>query len=167
MKWITFQPLVCEKETLETPLLTGTNAMQRRLKPTRIVSKRETVVAITLLAIETSQIAVCNLITTHPVRSSFSTLDSGFPPRQELPLPTQPPYIAFIGNLSFDIYEDAISEYFAPSPIKDIKIIKDRDDKPKGFGYVEFESLDGLKEALTHSGGVRSHDLSYLRTREE
>ena len=38
--------------------------------------------------------------------------------------------------------------------MKDIKIIKDRDEKPKGFGYVEFETLDGLKDALTRSGGV-------------
>lgn len=35
-----------------------------------------------------------------------------------------------------------------------MKIIKDRDDKPKGFGYVEFVDLDGLKEALTKSGTV-------------
>lgn len=36
-----------------------------------------------------------------------------------------------------------------------MKIIKDRDEKPKGFGYVEFEELDGLKDALAKSGTVR------------
>jgi RNA recognition motif-containing protein len=81
--------------------------------------------------------------------------ETGYPPREELPLPNKPPYIAFVGNLAFDIYDGAIAEYFSPSPIKDIKIIKDRDDKPKGFGYVEFETLDGLKDALTRTGGVR------------
>lgn len=35
-----------------------------------------------------------------------------------------------------------------------VKIIKDRDEKPKGFGYVEFEDLEGLKGALTYNGQV-------------
>lgn len=35
--------------------------------------------------------------------------------------------------------------------VKSAKIIKDREDKPKGFGYVEFTTLDGLKNALTMS----------------
>lgn len=37
-----------------------------------------------------------------------------------------------------------------------VKIITDRDGKPKGFGYVEFEDLEGLKYALTKSGAVRT-----------
>jgi hypothetical protein len=37
---------------------------------------------------------------------------------------------------------------------KSAKIIRDREDKPKGFGYVEFEDLDGLKEGLAKSGSV-------------
>lgn len=38
------------------------------------------------------------------------------------------------------------------SQTKSIKIIKDRDDRPKGFGYIEFATLDGLKDALAKSG---------------
>ena len=38
------------------------------------------------------------------------------------------------------------------SQTKSIKIIKDRDDRPKGFGYIEFATLDGLKDALARSG---------------
>ena len=38
------------------------------------------------------------------------------------------------------------------SQTRSIKIIKDRDDRPKGFGYVEFATLDGLKDALARSG---------------
>jgi len=49
----------------------------------------------------------------------------------------------------------------ALSQIKSVKIIKDKDDKPKGFGYVEFEELEGLKYALTKTGSVGSPFLNY------
>jgi len=35
---------------------------------------------------------------------------------------------------------------------KSVKVIKDRDGRPKGFGYVEFEELEDLKGALTKTG---------------
>ncbi|KAJ1307430.1 hypothetical protein OPQ81_001532 [Rhizoctonia solani] len=73
-------------------------------------------------------------------------------PREDLPLPTAPPYIAYVGNLSFDLIEDDLGRFFAPETLKSIKVIRDRDEKPKGFGYVEFETLDGLKNALSKSG---------------
>ncbi|RDB28395.1 putative RNA-binding protein sce3 [Hypsizygus marmoreus] len=73
------------------------------------------------------------------------------PPRDDIPLPTQPPYTAFIGNLAFDLTESELEEFFTPSKTKSVKIIRDREDKPKGFGYIEFEELDGLKDALAKS----------------
>jgi RNA recognition motif-containing protein len=36
--------------------------------------------------------------------------------------------------------------------IKSIKIIKDRVGRPKGFGYIEFSTLDGLEDALARGG---------------
>lgn len=80
--------------------------------------------------------------------------DRSGPPRDDVPLPTAPPYTAFIGNLAFDLTESELESFFTGSKIKSIKIIKDRDDKPKGFGYVEFEDLDGLKDALGRTGSV-------------
>ncbi|KAH8825121.1 hypothetical protein DL96DRAFT_1612005 [Flagelloscypha sp. PMI_526] len=74
------------------------------------------------------------------------------PPREDLPLPTAPPYTAFVGNLAFDLTETELEDFFAPLVMKSVKIIRDRDDKPKGFGYVEFADLDGLKEGLSKSG---------------
>ncbi|KAG9016498.1 hypothetical protein FRB95_003820 [Tulasnella sp. JGI-2019a] len=81
----------------------------------------------------------------------YSGRESRYPQREELPLPTAPPYTAFVGNLAFDIREEDIEEFFG-TKLKTIKIIKDRDDKPKGFGYVEFETLQDLKDGLTRSG---------------
>lgn len=46
--------------------------------------------------------------------------DRGFdrgPPRQELPLPTAPPYTAFVGNLSFDVREQEVEDFLAPSKV--------------------------------------------------
>jgi translation initiation factor 4B len=39
--------------------------------------------------------------------------------------------------------------------VKSVKIIKSKDEKPKGFGYIEFEDIDGLKDALLKTGSVR------------
>jgi len=43
---------------------------------------------------------------------------------------------------------------------KSVKIIKSKDEKPKGFGYIEFEDVDGLKDALLKTGSVRPPFLS-------
>jgi RNA recognition motif-containing protein len=90
----------------------------------------------------------------HGRRDDFLTSrpDRGLPPREDLPLPTQPPYTAFVGNLAFDLTEMELEEFFGSPETKSIKIIKDRDDKPKGFGYIEFTKLEGLKDALAKSG---------------
>ncbi|KAF9942059.1 hypothetical protein BGZ65_010969, partial [Modicella reniformis] len=73
-------------------------------------------------------------------------------PRGPVELPTRPPYTIHLGNLSFDITESDIEEFFSDSKITSIRIMKDFEDKPKGFGYVEFDSLDSLKNALEKSG---------------
>ena len=35
------------------------------------------------------------------------------PPREDLPLPTEPPFTAFVGNLAFDLNETDLEEFFA------------------------------------------------------
>lgn len=42
----------------------------------------------------------------------------GGPPREDLPLPTQPPYTAFIGNLAFDLTEIDLEEFFAGHKVR-------------------------------------------------
>ncbi|KAF8518479.1 hypothetical protein JB92DRAFT_2828750 [Gautieria morchelliformis] len=92
-------------------------------------------------------------------RSDFSSRPdrAPLPPREDVPLPTQPPYTAFVGNLAFDMSDMELEEFFAPHKTVSVKIITDRDGKPKGFGYVEFVELEGLKDALAKSGGTLSH----------
>lgn len=43
--------------------------------------------------------------------------------------------------------------------ITQVKIISDREGKPKGFGYVEFATVEGLKLGLAKHGMVRGFEL--------
>ena len=71
-----------------------------------------------------------------------------------MPLPTQPPYTAHIGNLAFELTEREIEDYFEGCKVGSVRIMKDRiDNRPKGFGYVEFADLESLKKALTLADG--------------
>ena len=79
--------------------------------------------------------------------------DRGFSQREQLPLPNKPPYTAHLGNLSFDVTGRDIEDFFADCEVTNVRIVEDKfDHKPKGFGYVEFRSLEGLKKALAQSG---------------
>jgi len=54
------------------------------------------------------------------IPSSFMSIiaaDRAAPPREELPIPTEPPFTAFIGNLPYDLTEDDLSEFFAPAAV--------------------------------------------------
>ena len=39
------------------------------------------------------------------------------PMREDLPLPTEPPFTAFVGNLAFDLTERDIEEFFSESQV--------------------------------------------------
>ena len=73
--------------------------------------------------------------------------------REQLPLPDKPPYTAHLGNLSFDVTDGEIQDFFSACEVTNVRIVEDKlDRKPKGFGYVEFGSVDGLKKALDLNG---------------
>jgi len=68
-------------------------------------------------------------------------------------LPTEAPFTAHIANLSFDAVEDDLADFFKDMKIANIRVLRDREtDRPKGFGYIEFEDQESLKQALTLSG---------------
>ncbi|KAL5397322.1 hypothetical protein PMIN06_002710 [Paraphaeosphaeria minitans] len=77
----------------------------------------------------------------------------GYAVREELPLPSKPPYTAHLGNLSFDATEGDVNDFFADCEVTNVRIVEDKlERKPKGFGYAEFGSVEGLKKALDLSG---------------
>ncbi|KAI0200695.1 hypothetical protein F4808DRAFT_148873 [Astrocystis sublimbata] len=80
--------------------------------------------------------------TAYPARDSFPTQ-----------LPTRPPYTAHLGNLSYEATSEAVTDFFADCEITSVRIIEDRiEQRPKGFAYAEFATVDGLKQALTLDG---------------
>ncbi|BCR90472.1 translation initiation factor 4B [Aspergillus chevalieri] len=96
-----------------------------------------------------------------PTPSASATGFNGYPAerpfatREPLPLPTQPPYTAHIGNLSFDATAADVEDLFAGCDVTNVRIVEDKMTKsPKGFGYVEFDNVDGLKKALDLSGAT-------------
>ncbi|KAK7541607.1 hypothetical protein BKA81DRAFT_407258 [Phyllosticta paracitricarpa] len=79
--------------------------------------------------------------------------DRGFAVREELPLPTKPPFTAHLGNLSYDATEGDIQDFFDGCDVTNVRIVEDKlDHRPKGFGYVEFGTVEGLKKALSLGG---------------
>ncbi|EPQ30605.1 uncharacterized protein PFL1_02129 [Pseudozyma flocculosa PF-1] len=101
--------------------------------------------------------------------SSYDRPERSYPPREELPLPTKPPFTAFVGNLSYDVTEAEIEDFFTPAKVVSVRIVMSHDGRPKGFGYAEFETLDGLKSALDRNGSPlanRSVKIGVAEARE-
>ena len=68
--------------------------------------------------------------------------------KDNLPVPSDPPYIAFIGNLSYHLTEEDVKDFFADFKITNVKLARTRDGRAKGFGFVTFESSADLSKAL-------------------
>ena len=87
--------------------------------------------------------------TSTPTSLSMRLDRGGYSVREQLPLPTKPPYTVHLGNMSFDATEGDIADFFSGCSVTNVRIVEDKlERKPKGFGYVEFASLEGLKKAL-------------------
>ncbi|XP_069675228.1 eukaryotic translation initiation factor 4B isoform X3 [Periplaneta americana] len=63
-------------------------------------------------------------------------------------VPKNPPFLAYISNLSYDVDENDIASFFRNLEVTNIRLPRD-ERKPKGFGYVEFASRSSLISALS------------------
>ncbi|KAI8846029.1 hypothetical protein BJ741DRAFT_586418 [Chytriomyces cf. hyalinus JEL632] len=81
-------------------------------------------------------------------------------PRGDVAFPTQPPYNAYIGNLSYEINENDIESLFKDLKVKSVRLLRDTDDNIKGFGYCEFDDADSLRGAVAlHGSSVKGRAI--------
>jgi nucleolin len=61
----------------------------------------------------------------------------------------------FVGNLPFNVNESTLRQAFADfGQVNEVRIPTDRETgKPKGYGYVQFSSVDEAQEALNQMNG--------------
>jgi len=74
-------------------------------------------------------------------------------PQQEVP--ERGPFKSYVGNLPYEVTRDDLGELFEKEGCKvmDVRLVMDREtQRPKGFGYVEFEDRESLVEALKLNG---------------
>merc|ERR1711879_693756 len=82
------------------------------------------------------------------------------PPRRNyseappLPIPDHPPYIAHVGNLSFQATEQDLGELFAAQvAVESVQIVTNQNTgKSRGFGFVTFKEREDLEFALDAHG---------------
>ncbi|KAI5812123.1 hypothetical protein BZA77DRAFT_359827 [Pyronema omphalodes] len=73
--------------------------------------------------------------------------------RTSLPIPDKPPFTTHIGNLDFSVNDEEVKTFFANCDVLNVRLVRDREqDRPKGFGYVEFNTREGLVAALDLTG---------------
>lgn len=81
--------------------------------------------------------------------------------RPKKQLPTEPPFIAYVGNLPQGLVQGDVMKIFQDFDVKNVRLVKDREtDQFKGFCYVEFETLDDLEKALERDGRIKLDDIS-------
>ncbi len=79
----------------------------------------------------------------------------------------------YVGNLSYSVTEDQLRELFSQAgAIKEIALIMDRDtQRPKGFGFVEFETQVEAQKAIElfneHELDGRRLTVNFARPKEE
>ena len=64
-------------------------------------------------------------------------------------------FSVFVGNLSFKSNEDGLKKLFSDcGNILDIRITKNKEGKSKGFAHIDFDSQEGMNNAISKNGFI-------------
>ncbi|MFH4975579.1 hypothetical protein AB6A40_002288 [Gnathostoma spinigerum] len=72
---------------------------------------------------------------------------------QRKPVPDEPPFKVFVGNLPSDCIEGDIDAIFKGLSIREARLIRDHEtDEFRGYAYVEFRTKEEMEKALELNG---------------
>lgn len=65
-------------------------------------------------------------------------------------VPEEPPFIAHLSNLPFDVEDEEIYQLFGDQEVENLRVPReDGGERSRGFGYIEFKTRNDLIAALT------------------
>lgn len=90
----------------------------------------------------------------HDRHDPTSPLYSRKPKIAGLEIPDKPPYRVYIGNVAYDLTEDAVEKFIGHSRVFEILITRHRDTGKARGCFVEFQDVDDMKACLEMDGKV-------------
>ena len=62
----------------------------------------------------------------------------------------------FVGRLAYEVSErKLLREFEHYGPVKDVKLVRDKEEKSRGYAFVEFEKEDDMRRAYRAADGMR------------
>lgn len=88
----------------------------------------------------------------HDRHDPTSPLYARKPQATALQIPDKPPYRVYIGNVAYDLTEDAVEKFIGHARVVEILVTRHRDTGKARGCFVEFQNVDDMKSCLGMDG---------------